>query len=269
MMKRSVFVLSLLFLLLLTAPAWGQGFVWSSGGELGFLGVQLRDVTADDVTQSRLPSETGAVITEVTPDSPAAEAGLLDGDVIVEVAGLPILSARHLQRVIADNPPDRTLTLGIIRSGNRQTVSVKLGRRRGERRLEAMPHFEVRPFDKDDGPNLFRFRGEGPDIRILRDGPRLGIEGHAVNPDLSRALNLGADKGVLVLRVLPDSAADRAGVKAGDVIVAVSGQPVEDLEGLRKSLKQGRVDLDIERSGQRLNLSVEWDKEERPEGVRL
>ncbi len=264
-MRRLIFATTLLCV---TLPAWGQGFVWNSGGDSGYLGVMLRDVSADDVAQSRLPAETGAVVTEVTPDSPAAEAGLRDGDVIVEVAGLPILSARQLQRVIADNPPDRTLTLGIVRSGNHQTLSVKLGQRR-ERGFEAMPRIEVEPFKKQEGPHVFQFRGDGPDIRILRTGPKLGIEGHAVNPDLAQALNLGTEKGVLVLSVIHDSAADRAGVKAGDVIVAVSGESVEDLDGLRERLKEGRLDLEIERAGQRLNLSVNLDKEGRQTGVRL
>lgn len=263
-MKRSIFVLSLL---LMASPVWSQGFVWTSGGESGYLGVRLRDVSADDAKQLRLPSETGAVVAEVTPDSPAAEAGLIDGDVIVEVAGLPILSARHLQRVIADNPPDRTLTLGIIRAGNRQSLPVKLGERRGGRAFE-MPRLEAPPLEKEDGPHVFRFRGEGPEIRIFRQGPRLGIEGHAVSSDLAQALNLATDKGVLVLTVLPDSAADRAGVKAGDVIVAVSGVAIESLDALRENLKEGKVDLEVERSGRRLHLSVDLNREERP-GVRL
>lgn len=263
-MKRMILLLGLF---LAATPAMAQGMLWNLEGDGGYLGVQLRDVTAQDVTDWRLPSETGAVVTEVVADSPAAEAGLMADDVVVDVAGLPVLSARHFQRVIGDNPPDRNLTLTIYRSGRQQTVAVQLGERPGMVRTPRRG-FEVRPFQGGSPPE-FRFKGPGPNIEIFGDRPRLGIEGHALSRDLAQALKLGVDQGILVLSVSPDSPAERAGLKVGDVIVKAAGSAIKDLDQLRDALEGKSVDLEIRRGSQKLNLTAELEEKDSPDRVKL
>ncbi len=88
-------------------PAWGQvAYSFVTGGG-SYLGVGIRDVASEDVGKLGLPHERGVYITDVQEGSPAGEAGIQEADVILEYSGIPVLSARQFQGMVADTPRGR------------------------------------------------------------------------------------------------------------------------------------------------------------------
>jgi S1-C subfamily serine protease len=222
-------------------------------------------VTVDDASN-------GVRIEDVDPDSPASKAGLQSGDVVVEVDGERVRSARQFSRLIQESPTGRSVTLGVMRDGARQNVEVtpesrthsfnfdfdadRIGREveRSMRDLEPRLR-ELEPRLRELEPRLREFRFNGPfDFdpdglpRITSPRGRLGVQLNELTPEL--AAYFGAkDGGVLVARVTPDSPAAKAGLKAGDVITSVDGDRVRDTDDLVDELrdKEGEITIGIVR----------------------
>src|SRR5208337_2855733 len=97
-----------------------------------WLGVTLKDVTADKARDLKLPGEYGALVVSVDEDSAAAKAGLQKGDVIVEFAGERVRSEAQLRRLIRETPAGRTVSLQVVRDGQARTLSAKLQPRTGQ-----------------------------------------------------------------------------------------------------------------------------------------
>src|SRR5580704_5877752 len=93
----------------------------------GYLGITMNDVTPENASFFNLKEATGAIVAQVTPDSPAARAGLKNGDVIVELNGHKIVNGSALQVAVSEDPPGTSIDLGIIRNGSQQTVKVQVG----------------------------------------------------------------------------------------------------------------------------------------------
>ena len=93
----------------------------------GYLGISMNDVTPENASFFNLKDATGAIVAQVTPDSPAARAGLKSGDVIDQLNGHKILDGSALQVAVSQDQPGQTIELGILRNGSQMTVSVKVG----------------------------------------------------------------------------------------------------------------------------------------------
>src|SRR5438034_2902733 len=93
----------------------------------GYLGVRIQPLTPDLAKEFKLPADTGALVGEVTPKTPAAEAGLKEGDVIIEFNGKKVADDRHLRLMAAQTPPGTRVTLKALRDGKEQTFTVKPG----------------------------------------------------------------------------------------------------------------------------------------------
>jgi serine protease Do len=239
--------------------------VWMLDGRGAQLGVTVEDVA------------NGVRIEDVDADSAAAKAGLRSGDVVVDVDGERVRSARQFARLIQESPQGRSVSLGVMRDGSRQTVEVtpesrsqtfsfgyfdgdRIGREveRSLRDLEPRLRefrFDARPFDFD-----FDFDGIP---RITSPRGRLGVQTNELTPELAEYFG-ARDGGVLVARVTPDSPAAKAGLKAGDVITSVDGDRVRDTRELVNELrdKDGEVTLGIVRD--KSETSVKATIEERP-----
>lgn len=217
------------------------GFLIDGGA---WLGVSLTDVTPEKARQLKLPGEYGAVVMRVDEESPAARAGLVRNDVILEFAGERIWSVATLQRLVRETPPGRTVTLKISRDGQTHTLSVKVER--------GGPHFKFRDnvfemrLPKMEGFSFFK------DFRT----PSLGISGDDLTRQLADYFGVKQGRGVLVREVLAGSAAEKAGLKAGDVIVRVDGTEVGSVEELRRALPR---DLEEKR---KVTVSVVRDRRE-------
>ena len=110
-----------------------QVYVHVSGdASRAFLGVNLRDLNAKELDEWKEPDDLGAYVVKVTADSPAAKAGLAEGDIIMRYAGIPVLGVTHLTGLVRATPPGKTVSIEIARGGKRQTLQATLGKRDGD-----------------------------------------------------------------------------------------------------------------------------------------
>ena len=181
----------------------------------GWLGIRAQDVTPQTAASMGLtrPVAEMAVVTEVAENSPAAEAGIKTGDLIVELNGKPVPKSHELPSLIADTPPNQKITLKIIHENKEQMVSVKIG--------------EL----ADDNDAGQQFEAKDPEI---------GLRVQRITPEAARRLGLSSTKGVLVVEVQPGSPADQVGLQPADVIREVNQRPVNNVKDFERAARQGR-----------------------------
>jgi S1-C subfamily serine protease len=263
-------------------------------GRGGQLGIEVRDLDAEGLKEAA-GAPSGVRIGDVDIDGPAAKAGIKEGDIVVELDGDRVRSARQFARLIQETPEGRSVKLGIIRNGQRQTIDVtpesrgfnwgfdgdRLGREiaRGMREFEPRlrelePRLrELEPRLRELEPRLRelepRFRELEPRLRDFRfDGPfsnfdfdmlprmtsprsRLGVQVETLTPQLGEFFG-ATDGGVLVASITKDSPAEKAGLKAGDVITSVNGERVRDYDDLIDRLRNSE--------GQEMAIGIVRDK---------
>jgi serine protease Do len=182
----------------------------------GWLGIRAQDITPQTAAALGLARPGGdivAQVTEVSEGSPAAEAGVKQGDMIVEYNGKPVPKSLDFPAIIADTPPGQKATLRIIRDKKELMVAIKIG--------------EL-PEETDS-----TLTAESKD-------PELGIKVQRITPEAARRLGLNSTKGVLVLEVQPGSPADSIGLEPADVIREVNQRPVNNGSDFERAMRQGR-----------------------------
>lgn len=225
-MRRAL--LRLLLLLTLLAPQADAATRW------GWLGVRIRDLSEQEMEDISkrfgLREGFGAVIVEVIKETPASEAGLLNGDLVVAFRDRPVVDTRSLQRAIASTTVGETVRLTVLRrEEGRRPVQVKVG---------AMP----------DAVAAERVAAEyGFLVRDPEGQPELGGARPSAVPS--------------VAVVLPRSRAERAGLQVGDVLTEVNGRPVLTLDAVREALlaagADGPLPLVIRRDQERILVTLE------------
>jgi serine protease Do len=192
--------------------------------ERGWLGVQIQ--TLDGVLAGALGLDDearGVLIADVTAGGPAAEAGLEPGDVVVEIAGMPVDGPRALTFAVADLPVGEPVEVAYLRDGARQRAEVVIGERPDMRQASAMP-------GEDDGPEP-------------AGGPRIGVSVAPLTAELRAQLGIpGEVSGLVVQSVEPGGPAAGAGIRGGDVIVEAAGSQVESVETLREAIAEAAKD---------------------------
>jgi serine protease Do len=179
----------------------------------GFIGVALTDVTADLQRSLKLPVNRGALVQDITPDSPAERAGLRPYDVIVSVDGRAIWTNDELIRDISGRQPGTVARLDVIRDGRHMPTAVKLTER---------PARE----DEDDEPDGLASRGRPAPAAAPSDPPR-GLTVRELDPGLARRLDVPAGiSGVVVMRVDPAAASFVPGIHRGFVVMEINRQAV-------------------------------------------
>jgi len=229
-----------------------------------WLGVETHEVTADKAKELKLSAERGVVLGKIVPDSPAAKAGLKENDVVTEVNGQRVEGAAQFRRMIHEIPAGRSIQLTVWRDGRTQTISATLGK--SEERRHAMKM--VAPT-----PGTFSFRmPEMPEIPSMEwngnmvfggGQPRLGIDAEDLSGQLGAFFGAPDGEGILVRDVNPGSPAEKAGVKAGDVITSLNGERIRSVGELREKLSAKRDDKDrtvklgVLRNKSEVSLTVE------------
>ncbi len=224
----------------------------------GYLGVTIRDVTANDVKELKLSKEAGVYVTDVEGGSPAEKAGLAAKDVITEYAGTPVISSRQFRRLILETPPDREVALTVVRNGQASNKTVRIGERETGRLGRS---YSFRMPDGPRGWDNFRFdmpdfQGGGRGIVVNPRRARLGINGVNLTDQMAEFLAVPGKEGILVLEVQKDSPAEKSGLKAGDVIVSANGKAVSSLSELSERLDEGTIQLEIIRDKRKQNVQV-------------
>jgi serine protease Do len=223
-------------------------------GPASYLGVGLDEVTPETVSRLKLKAERGAVVVDVAADSPASKAGLPVNEVIVRWDGEEIESAIQLSRLRRETPPGRTVRLGIVREGREMEVSVQLAERptriaRGRGRIQVPRAAGL------------RFRPQ----RVIRGGTirRTGIQMMSLTPQMAEYFGLGQRSGALVTFVDQDSTLAKAGLKAGDVILTIGGESVDNPAEAWRTLRQKAgetVEIRVMRDRQEQSFTVQIDK---------
>jgi len=177
----------------------------------GWLGVMIQEVTSDLARNFNLDEAAGALVSDVVEDGPADDAGIERGDIIIEFDGEKVGKMNQLPRLVAERMPGEKVKLVVLRKGDKETVTVKLG--------------EL----KDD-----LLAGKA---RVEED---LGLTVQEITPELSKHLNLDVNEGLVVSGVDPGGAAAAAGMRRGDIIVEVNQEEVRDMDAYRDALKESK-----------------------------
>jgi serine protease Do len=218
------------------------------------IGVTIRDVEDADAKASKLAAPTGVIIEEVADDSPASKAGLKKGDVVLEFDGERVRGVRHFTRLVQETPAGRKVQTSVMRDGQKLNVTIE---------PRASGGFSY--FGDDDRMSVLRDLADGwrvdipkpapappaapkppappafpafPDFDtfVWRSGNGLGISVGDLSDQLAQYF--GTKDGVLVTSVTDNSAAAKAGIKAGDVLTSLNGRDVTSPSDLRRRIQE-------------------------------
>lgn len=253
--------------------------------EGGQLGMNVRD-TAE-----------GVRVEEVGPGTAAEKAGIREGDLVVEFDGERVRSAMQLTRLVRETPEGRQVAVAVMRDGKRQTLqATPEGRTFADGRMLDELQYRLRDLPREfrdlprqfrvvppefnfrydgDRPRRFQYRlpdGYAPDWAVPYMGSRgrLGVTVQSLTPDLEEYFGAKTG-GALVSSVAQDSAAAKAGVKAGDVITSINGRRVSDADDLTRELRdlKGEITIIVLREKKELTLKATIDepKGSAPRGI--
>ena len=204
-----------------------------SKGSGSFLGIGVQEIDADRAKALNLREERGVEVTRVEDDSPAAKGGIKTGDVVLEYNGERVEGVEQFMRMVRETPPGREVKLSIARNGNPQQLTMKTGSRK--------TWMTSRYGDSVDIPRI-----EIPEINIP-DVPRAlmswrssiaGIEAESLDSQLAEYF--GVKEGVLVRSVVRGSAAEKSGLRAGDVIVKVDDTRISSPREISTTIRANR-----------------------------
>ena len=257
----------------------------SGGGS--YLGVGLFELSAERATELGMGAPRGIEVSSVAKDSPAAEGGLLKGDVILGFRGEAVVGGEHFVRLVRETPLGREVPVRVWRHGGETELTVKVGQRKGTQvyglRLDCEDGEDCRHRSGDfPMPGIdFTMPSIGltmPNLHIDLSRPRMVLKSRALGAELEGLKNkeqlaefFGVESGALVRSVDADSAAERAGLQAGDVIVSVDGKPVESSHQVGKLLRSAgsveTVPIEVMRNRVKKTLTLEASRrgsDERP-----
>jgi serine protease Do len=218
----------------------------SSGGS-SYLGVDTRDITHDRVSELKLKDETGVEVTMVDQDAPAGKAGIKEHDVILTINGNKVESVEQLRRMIHEIPPGRVVNIGLSRNGQPVNLQVQLGERHSRAFSVKIPPMPPMPLMPDfDVPMS---------VVVVHSAMRSGLMVENLTPQLGEFFGAKNGQGVLVRSVEKGSHADKAGFRAGDVIVRVDKDPVHDSGDFSHALRSHR-------GGEPVRIGIIRDKKE-------
>jgi serine protease Do len=210
-----------------------------------YLGVSVMDVDSARAKALKLKEERGAEITRTDLSGPAAKAGVKVGDVVLEYNGQPVQDSAQLQRLVRETVPGHDAKLSVWRNGAAQAITATIESRHmamigGEPwfAVQVPPMPEMPPMPPMPAMPSFDF--EIPHFQTVMQNSALGISGEPLGDEQQFAEFFGVKDGVLVKEVESNSAAERAGIKAGDVIVKVGETRVGSLRELTTALRAAR-----------------------------
>jgi serine protease Do len=175
----------------------------------GYLGVYLEDLTEDMKEALNLASLEGVLINEVIANSPAAKAGIKEGDVIIEFDGKKVTDVESFRLLVASTPPGQTVKLRLVRNGKEIDLKAKIGEMEEEVTAQA----------------------------VEKQESQLGLQVVDIDSPEAKAYNVSMDKGVLVIGVESSSPAENAGIQVGDVIIGIGNTGIENIADFRKAVK--------------------------------
>jgi len=176
----------------------------------GWLGVMINPVRPEFQEHLDVESDKGALVSQVLPDGPAADAGIQEYDIIVEFDGEKVDEMNDLPRIVARTPVEKKVKVVVLRKGKRKTLTARVG---------AMPV------------------ADETEIASIETGESaFGLHVQKVTPDLARQLGVDEAEGVVITSVEPGGPASEAGLRRGDVILELNRESINDEDALREKL---------------------------------
>jgi serine protease Do len=194
----------------------------------GWLGVSIQNLDEAMAESFGFKGTKGVLIGDVTPDSPAEKAGLKQGDIIVKYDGKEMADANQLRQTVAATSPGTKVKTEVFREGERETVNVTVG-------------------ELDAGMAVVKGRES--------QNEDLGMTLRNLTPEIAGQLELKQSQGVVVTEIEPFGLAAKAGLRPGDVIVAVQTTPVEKVSEFNQAVKKNDL-----KKGVRLTVLTEGMK---------
>src|ERR1700677_1221190 len=179
-----------------------------------YLGVNIAEIEASRAKELKLKEDYGVEISRVEENSPAEKAGVKPGDVVLEYNGQRVEGMEQFGRMVRETPPGREVKLTISRDGKTQTLAALLSTRKIRFPANFPPDFVMPEFHMPDMPQIY----------TATRSAMLGVEAETLGSQL--AVYFGVKDGVLVRSVLDNTPAQKAGIKAGDIITKVDGMAV-------------------------------------------
>jgi len=241
---NSIFTLMAILLMLSSGMAL-------AGEKGGYLGVILQDINTGMAKAMDLDDEDGVLVSEVVDGSPADEAGLQDGDVIIKFKGKDLKSHSALTKAVGKSSPGEKVELVILRDGKKKTVEVELG----ERKEHTMVFFG----DEDGDSEKIKIMINDLDF-LHEERGFMGVELDDINEQMGEYFDVKDGEGALITSVTEDSAAEAAGLEAGDVIVKMDGEDIESAEDVHSALAgtepEQKMELRVIRKGKKKTLEI-------------
>jgi serine protease Do len=204
----------------------------------GWLGVSIQEVSSELAKQFGLKEARGALVSDVLKETPADRAGLKRGDVVVKYNGHDVTNAGQLRNLVAETPVGRQVAVVVIREKRDKELTVK---------IEEQPKEVAGSSSGSAAPS--------------ENEALAGLEVQQLTPELADQLNLPhATTGVVIVNVEGGSAAEEAGVRAGDLLVEINRQAVKNFDDYRRIVRQLQANesvlLLLKRNGQTLFVTV-------------
>lgn len=248
-MKRKMWIIVLLAVALLTPVLVRDSKLISAEKDVskkGYLGVSIEPLSRH--LKKELNAEWGVLITRIEEDSPADNDGLMEDDVIQQVNDVKIRRASTLTRIIRKIKPGDKASIIVIRDGKEKTIKVTIGK------CKESSSYSI---NLGKGSNIFSYFG---------GKTYLGVQLHELNADLADYFAVKPDAGVLVLEVEDDSPAEKAGVKAGDIITKVDDETVADPADIQEIISELEEDdeiaIELIQKGKRKTIKVTLEENE-------
>ena len=205
----------------------------------GWLGITLQNVDEQIAKAMGMEQARGALVASVQPGSPADQAGINSGSVVLKLNGRPIEDGGDLTRKIGDLRPGETVSMTLLHNGETREVQVTLGDRGKAMQTEQGPQKSMED----------------------QDGATLGFALKPLSMSDARTLGLQSDQGLLVVKVDPQGLAAKNGIKPGDVILKANGESVDAIQDFKEILQKVRETsnvllLHINRKGQKRFLTI-------------
>jgi serine protease Do len=190
--------------------------------EHGYLGININDVTPDNAHFFNLKNASGAIVAQVSPDSPASKGGLKQGDVVTELNGEKVNNASALQVAVSEMAPGTALKLGVVRDGKPMTLDLTVGQY----------HAKSQEASNEGGSG--------------QNKGKIGLAVADLNDQVRQQYNVPDHvRGVVVQQVRPGSAADDAGLQPGDVIMEVDRKPADSANQFVNEVHQSPTGKDL------------------------
>ena len=214
----------------------------------GWIGVMIQDVNEKIARKAKLDSEEGAYVNEVLEDSPADSAGIQEHDVIIEFNGKKLFDSDDLVKIVNRTLPGTKVNVVIVREGEKKTLYVTVGKK------------------KESQHHMFGEMPTIPDVHIFTGNRVLGLQLLTLNEQLGEYFGAPNNEGVLVEEVEHKSTAEKAGFRAGDIVIRVGKKTVDAAEKIRQELKKydegDTVAFEVIRKSVKKILTVEMEEQQ-------